>query len=51
LLLSSLFAAVGLSAAGRVALPAPGGLDALLYGPLVAACIAVTTILAMGARR
>ena len=51
LLLSCLFGSVGVDAVQRLTLAERGALDVLLSGPLVAACVAVTTVLAMGARR
>jgi hypothetical protein len=50
-LLSSLFSAVALTALGHLAAADSGAAEALLRGPLLGACIAVTTVLAMGARR
>ena len=51
LLLASLFAGVVAAAALRLAAAEPSALAAVLRGPLLAACVAVTSVLVMGARR
>lgn len=50
-LLTSLFGAVALTAAAGLAGSGSGAVEVVLGGPLLAACIAVTGILALGARR
>ncbi len=50
-LLSSLFVAIGLSTAGHFVAAEPGAVEVLLRGPLLTACLAVTTVLVLGARR
>jgi hypothetical protein len=50
-LLSSLFVAIGLSATSHLVVADPGAAEVLLRGPLLTACLAVTAVLALGARR
>jgi hypothetical protein len=50
-LLTALFAAVVVAALSHLSGPERGPLDAVLRGPLVAACVAVTAVLALGIRR
>jgi hypothetical protein len=51
LLLTGLFAALSIATLGRLVPESPRALEALLDAPLLVANLAVTTVLAMGARR